>query len=350
MHFHPGLSAIIRRATLLALAGGADSVGVAHLLECEMEGEPEPVVERDISFDPEMLEILKLAAQHAEHDESSAVQKAHLELALLMKTACLPPWSGFRPLTRERFSRVLVAAARQVLRIKRIELMDLLRDWTKNDFPFGPAQLTGPDILRFKGHARLAKGMGALPVLIALTYVLSGGPLGEMLRRNGMDESLLSAALGEPFPLAPAREDNGPLDFRGCLGSGVDHLSLESKNALALAWVLRDGEELSGRDLLRALIANSNQLEEHNVHNLLDRLRPQIRFAEQLVNQAKQSKFAPPLLSAEVYRTFHIAMREAAPDQKVTPLDLLVGLAECGQSLLAAAEITAGEIRQGWQE
>lgn len=113
---------------------------------------------------------------------------------------------------------------------------------------------------------------------------------------------------------------------------------------------MRDHDELTGRDLLRALIACSNQLEDRNIHSLLSVLRPQIQFADQLANQVERDRLAPPVLSAEVYRVMQVAMREAGADRKITNFDLLIGLAECRQEFLTEAGITTDEIRQGQQD
>ncbi len=140
------------------------------------------------------------------------------------------------------------------------------------------------------------------------------------------------------------------LDFSASLGPGLERFASESSAALSLAWLLRDKHELTGRDLLRALIAISNQLEERNVHMLLYSLRPGNRLVETLNNLGSHDRTTPPVLSSECYRVIDCALREAGPERQVSNLDLLVGLAECGQELLAAEGISAEEIRQRWAE
>lgn len=351
MQFHVGVREILKRATQLALARGAESVGTVHLLECGSDLEPvDPITERDIPFHSDALEILSLAAEHAGYDESPFVRRGHLELALLIRAGRLPPWSESGP---SNFHRSLLLIARDASHIRRAEILSLLKEVAAMEFDPEEVQLSGAKFARFQEHARGAKGMSALPVLVLLAYALAGGPIGEMLRRHGLDEAALAEALHgrrkaviQAVPVArPASEPKQP-DFTPCLGAGFERLTLESRKALALAWVLRDGDELTGRDLLRALIACSNQLEEDNVHSLLDGLRPEAGFAQRLVNDGVNNKLVTPTLSAEVYRTVDFAMREAGPDRQVSSFDLLIGLAECAQELLAQEGITAAEIRQ----
>lgn len=140
------------------------------------------------------------------------------------------------------------------------------------------------------------------------------------------------------------------LNFSASLGAGLERFSSESSAALSLAWLLRDTDELTGRDLLRALIAISNQLEDRNVHMLLYSLRPANRFVETLNNLGSRDRLLPPVLSSECYRVIDCAMREAGSERTVSNLDLLVALAKCGQELLTAENITADELRQRWAE
>ena len=58
----------------------------------------------------------------------------------------------------------------------------------------------------------------------------------------------------------------------------------------------------------------------------------------------------PPVFSAEVYRVLDRALREAGGERQVSNLDLLIGLADCGQEVLAAEGISAAEIRERWAE
>lgn len=135
------------------------------------------------------------------------------------------------------------------------------------------------------------------------------------------------------------------VDLSVCLGPGVERLSLESRNTLVLSWLQRDGPDLDGRALLRGLIAFSNASEAGNIHELLKSLRPEAPFAEVAPRIDFNDEIVPPCFSAEMYRVMVVAMREAAPHRKISNLDLLIGLAECGQELLAREGITADEIR-----
>lgn len=101
---------------------------------------------------------------------------------------------------------------------------------------------------------------------------------------------------------------------------------------------------------MRALIAISNQLEDRNVHMLLYSLRPANRFVETLNNLGSQDRTLTPVLSSECYRVIDFALREAGPERQLSNLDLLLGLAECGQELLAAEGISADELRRRWAE
>jgi len=138
------------------------------------------------------------------------------------------------------------------------------------------------------------------------------------------------------------------MDFTSCLGPGLLRLSPISLATLILAWRLRDVDELRGRDLLRALIAISNQLEDKNVHSLLGQLRPANRLVDSLTNRVARAELGDPVLAADTYRVLDVALREAGPEGLVTNLDLLIGLAEVGQELLVAEGITADEIRRAW--
>ncbi|MBX3171728.1 MAG: hypothetical protein KF760_30235 [Candidatus Eremiobacteraeota bacterium] len=158
------------------------------------------------------------------------------------------------------------------------------------------------------------------------------------LRDNFLDMTV------SPRPIGSA------LNFSACLGPGLERFSPESSATLSLAWLLRDSDELTGRDLLRALIAISNQLEDRNVHMLLYRLRPANRLVETLQNIGSLERMLPPVFSSECYRVISVALREAGAERPVSNLDLLIGLAECGQELLAAEDISAEEIRRCWAE
>ncbi|MBN9419498.1 MAG: hypothetical protein J0I12_28845 [Candidatus Eremiobacteraeota bacterium] len=357
MQLHVSVRNVLKRATQVALCSGAPSVTPEHLLECNPDQQwTEPVPEREISFAPDSLEILSLAGEQAAYDDMPIVRIGHLELALLIKTARQPIWSEYHPLSQEAFVRLLISAVRQERRSK---LLGRLKE-ALHEAPALEASdihLTQEESKRLLDYASGAQGIGNLIVLVLLRYAISASPQGKLLRDIGLTESMLAGALdggknvvAASVSVARKPQSPTPPDFGSCLGPGYERLSVESRRTLGLAWILRDGEELTGRDLLRALIATSNQTEERNVHSLLGSLRPQAEFAERLVNSGVHEKLVAPTLSAEFYRVFSAANREAGADGKITDYDLLLGLAQNAQELLSQENITPEEIRQRWME
>lgn len=343
MQFHPDTRRILKSAIQLALARGAESVTLEHLLECDPDRpSSEPSGGRDLSFHPETLAVLTSAAEWTTPGPA-IVRPIHLELALLIQTGSLACWKESQPFfvlltTIQRQHRLLAPNLHAIFE----ELYD------SQGFPAEDAQVVVAQLARFQQHSKNALGIRDLPVLILLHYAMSTGPIGDLLRRHGLDEATLAPLVGEPENHLEAsvritRTPNTAPDFTACLGPGYHRLSQDSRKTLGLAWILRDQHELTGRDLLRALLATSNQLEDNNIHSLLGELRPQISWADGLVNSALQDKAQPPSLSAEIYRVFDAALRQAGSENEVTPQDLLLGLAEGSQAL---GDLSAQEIRR----
>jgi len=353
MEFHQDIRLLLKRASQMALLSGDDLVELNHLLECDpLQGPAEFIVEREILFSSDVLYVLGEAAEMAAKEPSSEVLREHLELAALRAFGKLADWSPCNQ--AEGFWGLLNSQVRQSLENRGVDLekLEAVRLVKLGE------SLQGRACQRFLAATRrLPLRIEFLPLLVLLGHCIARGETLFDLYDAGVTETILLSVMQglEPTPRVqvtfkkPADEPKA-LDFERSLGPGAQRLSKESRNTLGLAWLVREGQELSGRDLLRALIAVSDRGERRCVRELLLSLRPTNQFVEQLTRLTFHEDLNGPVLSAEIYRVFARALQEAENERRVTNLDLLVGLAECGQELLIAEGISVAEIRQRWSE
>jgi len=343
MKFHLDSNGILKSATLLALRLNASAVQIDHLLMCDLGG-VEPVEVRDIPFSAEVLALLDGAAELAHRENSTIVRPRHLQLLLIARTGLSPEW-GFQR-QRLRMSDLVDRSLTHLLEYKGVNVEHLhraLHGLTVRECRPGPDFIASPAGRRFAGIAlKMATKKDAALILLLLSYLLCEGPAARPFLKSGLSEELL-VGLMEEHPEELRQPRTFSFDFSQ-LVMEQSRLGDDVQQTLEIAWILREGAELRGTDLLRGLVATSNPMEEYNVDILLRQISGD-DFSTVLATTRAAEPRARVKLSPEIHRIMDCALREAGPVAVVNNFHLLIGLAECGNRLLTDRGVTAEKIR-----
>lgn len=343
MQFHLDAHIVLKRATQLALGQQAAEVGLEHLLSCQPDQEPsESYLLKDIPFSRDVLQVLESAAEFAQLEGDRVLKRRFLELAIMRKTGRIPDWGPIpagqlvSDLLDDHTARVLQDCGIDVKQL-RLDLGGLTLAECRPEPPFytSPAGQEYLSTVKF-----LAEKENATGLLAFLGYLLCGGPACKILTRSGLTRVLIVKVLegswrrsadsptSSPAEIRRFFETHGlPVDFGDCLGTGLERLNPECRQALKLAWNSRKRPELDGRDLLRGLIANSDPQDSKSVLSLLLSLSPAGKLPVDLIHLELCRKVEIPTLTPDFYRVLAVAFEEPGP---ITPHRLLKALATNG--------------------
>ena len=344
MKFHLDSQEMLRSATRLALRLHAPAVEVDHLLLCDPESDTGTVEIRDIPFSAKVLTLLEAAAELAHREQSTIVRTRHLQLALQSKTGLSPEWGVQR--RRMRMSDLIDRPLTSLLEYKGVNVEHLhrsLHGLTVRECRPGPDFIASPAGRRFQDiAAKLATKKDAPVLLLLLSYLLCEGAATQPFLESGLNEELLLALLAEQ-PEELRQPPTFSFDFSNLVMEQA-RLSDEAQQTLEIAWILREGADLQGTDLLRGLVATSNPMEERNVQILLKQISG-YDFSSVLGTSRAAEPRARVVLSSEIHRVIDCALREAGPVALVNNIHLLIGLAECGNEMLNRRGVSAEKIR-----
>ncbi|MBN9419836.1 MAG: hypothetical protein J0I12_30555 [Candidatus Eremiobacteraeota bacterium] len=207
----------------------------------------------------------------------------------------------------------------------------------------------GPDFIDSQAGRRFADIAGGIAtqkdapaLLLLLSYLLCEGAATQPLIESGLNEKLLLALLTEP-PEELREPSALSFDFSQLVMDQA-RLSDDAQQTLEIAWILREGSDLRGTDLLRGLVATSNPMEKRNVQTLLKGISGDDFSSLLTASRAAEPK-ARVVLSPEIHRIMGCALREAGPVALINNLHLLTGLAECGNEMLNRRGVNADKIR-----